>query len=106
MKVGLLRIYELGCVQLCLGPHPCSNFCAAMCMYACMAGVLLGFGLSLDPGVLKTATFCVIAFDSLLYMSLCLSQPGVPKAIMENCRLMERGVQPTNDPNTHLEPAG
>ena len=93
MKVGLLNFFSLcGLVNVVIGPHPCGGAFAALAMYVCMGSILIGFTISMDPGLLKTVTAIIVTVDSLVYICLCLSNPGVPSVILKAARNKNRGL--------------
>ena len=99
MKVGLLRFYPMcgGLFNIVIGPHPCGGFFAALCMYACMASMLIGFVVSLDAGTLKNVTWAIIVMDSLIYVMLCLSNPGIPQVLLTAAKNRNNGYGTTSD---------
>ena len=87
VKVGNLTFVPIcGLFNLVIGPNPCMCLAASLCMYGLCGGMLLGLTFSMDSGVGKTIIWIMIGLNSLLFMCLCLSSPGIPSQIVSSAK--------------------
>ena len=84
MKVGNLDFVSCcGMFHVVMGPNPCSCMGAAICMYGCCGGMLIGIAAAMDSGIIQTIIWTLISLNTLVFLWLCLSSPGIPPQIMQ-----------------------
>ena len=97
MKVGNLHFTRFfGCFNIVMGANPCLCLGASLCMYTLAGAMLIGFAVAMPAGILKTIVWAIIVWDSLTFLFLCLSNPGVPKQIVDAARLIDQGIEQPN----------
>ena len=90
MKVGNLHFTRFfGCFNIVVGPSPCMQLGATMCMYCLTGAMLIGFAFAMPEGTMKTIMWAMIGLISFIFFCLSLSNPGVPRQIVEAARLID-----------------
>ena len=79
MKVGHLNFLGIcgGLIYIVIGANPCACLGATLCMYGLAGGVLIGMAYAMEAGVMASIIWALIAWNTLIFLRLCLSNPGV-----------------------------
>merc|ERR1712150_55020 len=92
MKVGNLNYTNLGCYNIVCGANSCSMSVVWIIMYFFFGGAEIGVSMAIEfSAFYKVFLWTLIGFNTLLYLYLCTSGPGIPEVIMNKCKAMHSG---------------
>ena len=83
MKVGKLNVFSFcGLFNIVMGPNPCSCLASTLCIYGLMGGILIGLTFAMTDGIIKIIFSILVSVNTLLFIALCFSSPGIPLQII------------------------
>ena len=92
MKVGKLNYTNLGCYNLVCGPSSCSMWPVWLIMYCFFGGAEIGVSLAIEFSPFYTfLLYTLIGLNTIFFLNLCTSGPGIPEVIMNKAKAMHSG---------------
>ena len=82
MKVGKLTYYRLCGVDIFLGPNTCCGTLGALVLLTLFSLLFSLMSAAITSDDIRFVARTGIFLEALIYISLCLSNPGVPKSIL------------------------
>ena len=83
MKIGNLRMLDLGFAKPTIGPLWYFSWIPMCGCYALLGGILLYMTVFIPyKGPLVNVAWALIGVESIMYWTLCFSYPGIPPIIM------------------------
>ena len=83
MKVGNLSYYRFcGCLEVFFGPNPCCGTLGALVLLTLFSSLFTLMSSAISSDRARLVAHIGVAIEILIYLSLCLSGPGVPPSIL------------------------